>query len=334
VSAKAFRWLSALVMITAASGCDNVDWGGAEIHLVRPPSTAPDTGFVQDSVMSEPNLGLPEGPVLYRATRVGDEVTVVPVAEIRGDSLLPVAVDGGSEYRTAFAEARLPLGKEFILFAGGVRVGRTRVESVDEDLSFCTPRPTASGTAELLPAAATVEHFLALPADPGATRAFGEYEALEDVFQQRAASVQFQIDALRRNGARFPEGDLVNYRVDMRSMQLGGGGPEAFAATFVNLDVARIAPADSAAHSTFLLGVQEGDGYRPAYEWHRSVARDGKGVPIFWEQMDWDGDGDTEILLDILGEESRWSAAIDIRGGRWERIFEDPCGTRAPDAGG
>jgi hypothetical protein len=334
VSAKAFRWLSALVMITVATGCDNVDWGGAEVHLVRPPSTNPDSGSVQDSLPSEPDLGLPEGPLLYRATRVGDEVTVVPVAEVRGDSLIPVATNEGSEYRTAFAEERLPLGKEFILFAGGVRVGRTRVERVDEDPSFCTARPTASGTAEIVPTAAGLERFLALPAGEGEERPFGEYEGLEDVYAQRAASVEFQIAALRRHGARFPEGDLVNSRVDMRAMRLGGVGPEAFAATFVNLDAARIAPADSAAHATFLLGVEEGSGYRPAYEWHRSVATDGKGVPVFWEQMDWDGDGSSEILLEVLGEEHRWNAAIAVRGGQWMRIFEDPCGTRTPDAGG
>ena len=334
MSAKAFRWLSALVMITAASGCDNVDWGGAEVRLVRPPSTTPDSGVVEDSVQPEPDLDLPEGPVLYRATRAGDTVTIIPVAEIRGDSLLAVAVEDGEEYRTAFAERHFPPGAEFTLFAEGVRVGRARVESVGDDGSFCTTRPTATGIAEIIPTASAAERFLALRSDRVQGRPFGPYERLDDSFQQRVASVEHQIAALRRHGARFPEGDLVNFRVDMRAIRLGGEGAEAFTATFVNLDVPRIAPADSAAHSTFLLGIAQGDGYRAAYDWQRSVAEDGKGVPLFWEQMDWDGDGSTEILLDVIGEESHWSAAIGLRDGQWERIFEDPCGDIASDAAG
>jgi len=334
VSAKAFRWLSALVMITAASGCDNVDWGGAEVRLVRPPSTAPDSGAIEDSIPAEPDLGLPEGPVLYRAMRVGDTVTVIPVAEIRGDSLLAIAVNDDDEYRTAFAERYFPPGAEFALFAEGVPVGRTRVDSLGEDASFCTARPTATGIAEVIPTASQAERFLALPSDQIQGRPLGPYERLEDTFQQRSASVEQQIAALRRHGARFPQGQLVNFRVDMRAMRLGGDGAEAFTATFVNLDVPRIAPADSAAHSTFLLGIEQGDGYRAAYDWQRSVAEDGKGVPLFWEQMDWDGDGSTEILLDVVGEESHWSAAIGLRGSQWERIFEDPCGVIASDTEG
>jgi len=243
-------------------------------------------------------------------------------------------VNDTEEYRTAFAEEHFPPGTEFTLFAEGVRVGSASVESVGEDASFCTARPTATGIAEVVPTAAAADRFLALRSDPARGRPYGPYERLEDSFQQRTASVEHQIAALRRHGARFPQGDVVNFRVDMRAIRLGGEGAEAFTATFVNLDVPRIAPADSAAHSTFLLGIEQGAGYRAAYDWQRSVADDGKGVPLFWEQMDWDGDGSTEILLDVVGEESHWSAAIGLRGGQWQRIFEDPCGIIAPDAGG
>lgn len=334
MSGKAHRWLSALVMITAASGCDNVDWGGAEVRLVPPPSNAPDTVAAGDSVPAEPDLGLPEGPVLYTGSRRGDRVTVVPVAEIRGDSLRPIDPDANEDYVAAFTEDHLRQGTEFILFAGGVRVGRTLADSVGTDDSFCTPRPSAAGTVELLPSAAAVERFLALSADQAAARPFGTYEALEHTYPQRAASVQYEIDLLRRTGARFPSGDLVNSRVAMTALRLGQGGPDAFAATFVNLDAPRITPADSAAWSSFILGVASGDAYRPAYTWQRSVASDGKGVPLYWGQMDWDGDGEPEVLLEVLGARSRWTAAVARRGGQWERIFQDPCGTPSPDDGG
>jgi hypothetical protein len=322
-------------MITAASGCDNVDWGGAELRLVPPPSTAPEATVAADSVPSEPDLGLPEGPVLYRGTRDGDSVTLVPVAEIRGDSMLPVASEDDPSYREAFIRDHLPPGAEFILFAGGARVGRIRVETVDTDASFCTPRPSATGVAEVLPTAATADRFLALSVEHAASRPFGAYQAPEHTFPQRSASVEQEIEVLRRVRARFPPDDLVNHRVDMRALSLGtdADGSDAYVATFVHLDAARIAPADSAAYATFLLGVQSGDAYRPAYDWHRSVDGEGKGVPLFWGQMDWDGDGETEILLEVLGAESRWSAALARQGARWTRIFQDPCGTAPTTAG-
>jgi hypothetical protein len=42
--------------------------------------------------------------------------------------------------------------------------------------------------------------------------------------------------------------------------------------------------------------------------------------------MDWDGDGDSEVLLEVLGDESRWFAGLAQRNDSWVRTFEDPCG--------
>lgn len=335
MSGKTYRRVSALVIITVASGCDNVDWGGAEVRLVEPPSRTPDTTAVQDTTPPEPDLGLPEGPVLYVATREGDRVTLVPVAEIRADSLLPVSTRDDEAYRTAFVREHLQPGAEFILFANAVRVGRVRPDEVETDDSFCTPRPAASGIAEVVPTAATAERFLALSAEEAASRPYGDFETPEDTYAQREASVRFEIDLLRRIGARFPSGQVVDHRVEIRSLRLGPTGPDAFTATFVNLDAARIEPADSSAYASFLVGVEATDDtYRSVYEWHRRVGSEGKGVPLLWGYLDWDGDGENEILLEVLGAETRWTAAVARRGAQWERVFQDPCGTLSAEADG
>lgn len=335
MSGKAYRWLSALVMITVASGCDNVDWGGVDARLVYPPSRSPDTVVVEDAPPADPAPELPEGPVLYLATRDGDRVTVAPAAEIRGDSLVPVATEDDEEYRSAFAEAHLQPGTEFILFAGGVRVGRVRADEGGTDGSFCHPRPTASGMAEVVPGAAAVDRFLALPAEVGSERPWETFEPGEDTYAQREASVEFEIDLLRRRGARFPSGPVVNHRVQIEPVRLGPQGTDAFTATFINLDAPQVGPADSAAYASFVVGMEAPeDTYRPVYQWHRSVGVEGKGVPLLWDVLDWDGDGENELVLEVLGADARWTAALARETAEWRRVFQDPCGSPSTGADG
>jgi hypothetical protein len=42
--------------------------------------------------------------------------------------------------------------------------------------------------------------------------------------------------------------------------------------------------------------------------------------------MDWDGDGEEEILLEVFGADARWWAALDRENGAWSIAFQDPCG--------
>ena len=45
----------------------------------------------------------------------------------------------------------------------------------------------------------------------------------------------------------------------------------------------------------------------------------------FFEQADWDADGETELLVEVFGEEARWFMALDRRNGSWTRIHEPVC---------
>jgi hypothetical protein len=70
--------------------------------------------------------------------------------------------------------------------------------------------------------------------------------------------------------------------------------------------------------------------YQAGYVWYREAGREGKGAPRYFQHLDWDGDGETEVLLEVLGESNRWNAAVQKRGAEWTRTFEDPCGSEAP----
>jgi hypothetical protein len=100
--AKGFAFLSVLVMIIAAPGCDNVAWGGIDVEL-RPPPPAERAPAVP--TLEEPDRVLRElelGPILYLVERsTGSEATLVPVAQItdEGRALMEKATSAVSEVR-------------------------------------------------------------------------------------------------------------------------------------------------------------------------------------------------------------------------------------------
>ncbi len=327
MSTQALRLISAFVIVTVVPACDNVEWEGSSFALVPPPSRSPE-GEAPVIDPAEPDLGLPRGPVLYMGARTEDRITLSPVAEIQGDSLRPFA-PRGPEGDSAFAADHLLIGSEFILFAEGVRVGRTRIDTMDTDFSFCTPRPAVSGVVELVPAATGAERFLALAGDVGGGYPYDAFRVVEHSRPQRAASFSLSLavipEILRDLALGYPQGDWTDYRVDMRAFQRAPDSTAAFAATYLVNDAARVGPADSTSYAIFVMGHPVGGAYVEDHTWYRLAARDGKGIPILYAHLDWDGDGQSEVLLEILGETSRWVAALNQEDGEWVRIFEDPC---------
>ena len=90
----ALRRLSALLIVSAAFGCDNVDWGGADLRLQSPPparvGAPPDTATAEPQRVDEP---VPEGPVLYMAERDSQSIRMVPVGAILGDGRVILILD-------------------------------------------------------------------------------------------------------------------------------------------------------------------------------------------------------------------------------------------------
>jgi len=174
------------------------------------------------------------------------------------------------------------------------------------------------------------ERFLAVPRN-GETAAWGPFQDPGTDFDQRQASLTLAAEVIAQVGADWPV-DILSTRWDLQAVRLDQGEP-GFAVSYLLRDRMRMETPPPTAASLFLLGGREGAGYRADYVWYRQVAQEGKGAPTFWEHVDWDGDGETEVLLEVLGEESRWVAALDRRAGRWTRVFEDPCGASAPLVG-
>jgi hypothetical protein len=104
-----------------------------------------------------------------------------------------------------------------------------------------------------------------------------------------------------------------------------GAPTEAIAATFMYRDQLGVSAASADAYSLFLIGRPSEEGYEPVYIWHRPVGVEGKGAPRYFDHLDWDGDGNEEVLLEVFGSERRWFAALAERSGSWVRTSEDSC---------
>ena len=319
-----------LGMVISATACDNVDWGGLTVRLVPPPPSS--VGLASDSAGAELEGGefvLPTGPVLYAATRDSTGVYLIPVAAIQGDSLSPFLDERTAPgYRGAFARQMLKPGSRFTLFSAGARVGTFTSGEVGTDETFCTPRPRATGVVELVPGAAAATQFLALPEAFTDSMAYDPYAPLVDDRVQRSAGIDLAAAAIPQIGATWPS-SMIDARGDLSVFSTADGKP-AVSTTFVFRDQLRIQVAEPSSYSLYLLATPEGEGYKTAYIWYREAAREGKGAPRYFQHLDWDGDGKTEILLEVVGQRSRWLAVVQQRGEEWTRTYEDPCGANAP----
>jgi hypothetical protein len=236
-------------------------------------------------------------------------------------------------FREALTRRLLAPGAEFILFSEGVRVGRLTVAQSGLDDRYCTARPTVTGTAELVPSAAGAQRLLALPVAAAAGRPYGDYQALDDTYEQRLASLSLGSAAVTRTGAAWPP-SLLESRADIQAFQLQGASGPSIAATFLYHDQLSPSAPGANAYALLTMGTEAQGAYRSDYVWYRKADSEGKGAPRYFSHLDLNGDGQEEVVLDVFGSEARWFAVLGRRSGAWVRTFQDPCGGSSPNAGG
>ncbi len=333
------KYLAIAVILTVASGCDNVSWGGVDVSLKPPRTRAELTAEAQGpaaSLAEEENAlpELPDGPILLAGRRSGSAATLTVVGEIQGDAIGAFVSDEEVPgFRDRFTTELLAPGSEWVLFAQGVRVGRMTATATGLDEDFCVPRPTISGTVELVPYAGSAELLMALPAGTAAGRTYDPYRVHRHDYDQRIASLSLASEAIPRLGAVWPPDGVLSARADIQAFQMVGAPGEAIAATFMYRDQLEMSATSAGAYSLFLMGRASAEGYAPTYIWYRPVDSEGKGAPRYFDHLDWDGDGNEEVLLEVFGSERRWFAGLAQRSGTWVRTSEDAC-LRSEAAGG
>lgn len=334
----AFRTVATAVILIALAGCDNVTWGGFQLSLQGSASNDRSPPEAEDGeVVDEPPLPeTPGGPVLFLVQReVGAEGgagSLIPLARISGDSLLPIVDDEGRPgFPSDFDTEQLSEGSTFTLFAEGTRVGSFRAGAdVSVDSTYCFERPRARGRVEIVPEAAGASAFLALRRDAGDAFEYGPFQALESDYDQRVASLSIAGDLIPRLSASWPP-SVLEAREDLRIFALDGDPRGAIAVTFMHRDALAVGAAPQDSYALFFVARNGESGYVPEYVWYRP-SEAGKAAPRFLGHFDWDRDGSDGIVLEVQGAEKRWFAAAGPRRGAWQTLFEDPCG-RAASAG-
>lgn len=315
--------LAIAVILTAATGCDNVGWGGVEMELRPPPPTTAEEPADSAQAGDEPATRS-YGTVLLAGLRDGSRATLRVVGQIAGDAIAPFPDPAFPEDSAHLSEVSA-VGSVWTLFSEGVRVGSLTVDATGVAEQFCPVRATVSGVVELVPPASEAERLLAVPAAAAEGREYGEFALHSHVYDQRVASLSLATAAIPRLGARFPPDGVLAARRDIQAFALEGVPGEAIAATFLYQDELAVVPPGPRAYALFLLGIPAGDEYREAFTWYRAVDTDGKGAPAYFNHLDLDGDGVGEILLDVFGSSRRWHAGLARRDGQWVRSFQDAC---------
>ncbi|MBM4184466.1 MAG: hypothetical protein FJ207_09590 [Gemmatimonadetes bacterium] len=292
------------------------------------PPAASASGTATDSVPAEslqPSAPTESAhPLLLAGTREGGRATLVVVGEIRPEGLASASAASLGEGVTE--------GSEWILFADGVRVGRLTAENIGTASEFCSSTATLAGTVEMVPDADAAGRLLALPSTLARSVPYAEFRPLTHEYDQRVASLSLAQAAIPRVGAPWPESGVLTARQDIQVFRLLGAAQPSVAATYLVRDQLLLGPPSAGAYALFLLAERVEGEYRGTFEWYHAADSGGKSAPRYFSHLDWDGDGQGEILLDVFGSDRRWYAALEQREDGWARTFESSCGTGASPA--
>jgi hypothetical protein len=316
--------LAIAVILTVATGCDNVAWGGIDVAIEAPGQAegSPDAEGAEASEIETPPT--PVGPILLAGTRQGSSLTLAPVGMLIDDVLSPLPAASDSAAHQATVGSLRP-GSEWVLFASGARVGTATASAAARDAELCEADVTLTATPELIPAAAATERFLALPAEAAEGWPSQEYVRLDHTYDQRVASLSLSAAAVPRVSAAWPSGGMLGTRRDIQAFRPVGSDVTSIAASFVISDgLNTLAPA-SGAYALFLMFEERPAGFEETFLWYRPAAQ-GKAVPRFFQHLDWDGDGTDEVILEVFGEGRRGWVGLE-RGAdqAWTVSYRSPC---------
>ncbi|MDX1567266.1 MAG: hypothetical protein R3223_05655 [Longimicrobiales bacterium] len=342
------------MILTGLMACDNVIWGGVEVHLEAPPATdtvAEVTDTTPEAERDLPPLDL--DPALFVLDRRepspgggagggdgrGARARLIPVALMGSEGL--EAFPGPDQIERLgerFIRERMSPQRRFVLYARGARVGSFYPDSTASAPAFggapasggplCTPRPAVTGWIEILPDAAGEERLVALPEEFAVSLEHGGYQSRTSTRDQRVAALNLASALYVTREIVWPP-SVVEARRDMHVFQLPGMEEEHIAATFLYGDSLSVGPAPANAYSLFFIGrPPAGTGrYQETYVRYREVGPDGKSVPRWITHVDWDGDGSEDALLEIFGETGRSFAALSRSDAGWEQVYEEECPT-------
>lgn len=323
IKPMAMRAFIFALMVTLISACDNVNWGGADVAVVPPPPKASGLPISGEDLAE----AIPEGPILFYVVPSENGGAMVPVAQIAGDSLLPLRANKDvGLYTTRFIAAHMRKGSEFALYRNGARVGTFVVQTATTpEANTCPALPRAQGTMELSSAAAGVTEYLAIakPHAPQIRRQL-EFPAQPTRNMQVIAPILAE-KMIRARRAELP-GNWQRAMSQLKTIPIANSQDAGFATTFVVGDELRTG-GDNLGYSVFFIGAPGAQfGYDTVFVNFTSFPTQGKAAPRVVDILDWNHDGQADLLLQVYGISDTWFEAVSRNAnGQWQTIFKDRC---------
>ncbi len=321
---KAFA-LTTLLIVTFVSGCDNVEWGGIRVAVVRParqagePETAASAGAER----------LPDNAVLFyvEADPSGDAGVVRPVAEIGDGTLLPLQPIDPERYAARFITRHFPRDATLTLYRRGREVGTFRVRSADlAGPDACRKLPVARGTIQVDPDDRAPE-YLALARRPARQARPLPPETPPVDRRMRILAPMLAEELLESRNARLPQ-DWETATAQLQPFPVPDAADGAFTATIL-LDDTLGPGLDARGSSLFFVAVPQAQvGYDTVFVRYADYEARGKGAPRLVDFLDWNRDGSPELLLEVYDTAQSWFEAVGTRDGRWRLTLRDRCDAR------
>lgn len=307
-----------LCLAVVLAACD-VEWGGADLALERPPTPGDTAAAPQAAEDSLPDL--PDPPMLYRVrSDTGGRTRISPVALIRNGGLrsIPLPADVPDRWWRRFDSTFLAASQELSLRRGGSRLGTVVLTARSEASG---PRCPGTAAGQLLlppetPAPAT--GFALSPGIGSPTFPLGSRN-LQTTGRQRTFAPILAERLLREAGV---ERHYLAREADLRPAALGDSVP-GFAATYLVADsLAPGAPAGRAVSLFFLARPHPSEGY--VADWsvvERYESGEGKTVYRYVESLHLPS-GRIDLLQRYGESRTRLAAAWAGDGGRRVRWSE------------
>lgn len=312
--------LPVLLMVIGLSGCDNVEWGGFDLAVVRPPPTA---GPVDEEVEAVERL--PDRPILYHVTRDATGAVVIPVGEVGDDRVEPIRAGSDPDaFGARFIAAFMRQGSELTLFHNGRRAGTVIVDSAYVPTGdVCRRLPRASGSLELAGTAGEAVEFLAMARTQAPPGIVMPGRTLQPERRMEVVGNILAERALRARGAQLPA--WATARRQLQPFPISGTQDLGFTATFLVADQFLVGGDDNGYSLFILYTPQAPTGYDTAYVNFTSYPVDGKAAPRVIDFLDWNRNGHADLLLEVFGTRTSWFEAVGHVNDEWRRTFRDPC---------
>jgi hypothetical protein len=310
-------------MLTLIAACDNVGWGGADLAVVPPPPKASGLPASAEDLAE----AMPEGPILFYVVPRAQGGVMVPVGHIQGDSMVPLrAKKDAALYAGRFIATHMRRGSEFALYRQGARVGTFVVQSATPPAAnACPALPTAEGTMELSSGAQGVPEYLAI-AKPHAPEIRRQLDFVSEPTRNMQVIAPILAEKMiRARQAELP-GNWQRAMAQLKPIPIANSREAGFATTFVVGDELRTG-GDNLGYSVFFIGVPGAQfGYDTTFVKFTNFQTDGKAAPRVVDILDWNRDGQVDLLLQVYGISDTWFEAVGKNAaGKWQTTFRDRC---------